>query len=133
MKTVLITGASQGIGEATAHYFSNNGYKVLLLARNEEKLKKVKAALTGPSEYYVCDISNQEEVTKAAEAITKEEAYLSVIVHNAGIAFFSSFEDTPMDDWTKQFNVNVLGAMMLTQSLLPVSYTHLTLPTICSV
>ncbi len=119
MKTVLITGASQGIGKATAQYYSENNYKVMLLARNEEKLKEVKESLPGPSEYYICDVTNKSEVQEAAQKIMAEEKYLTAVIHNAGIALAGTFEDTSIEDWSLQYNVNVIGMVSLTKALLP--------------
>lgn len=120
MKTVLITGASQGIGKATAQYFSENNYKVLLLARDEDKLKEVQKSLPGPSDYFICDLTSQEQVKNASQKIMAQEKYLSVVIHNAGIALSGTFKDMPIEDWTRQFDVNVIGIVSLTKALLPV-------------
>ena len=111
-KTILITGASQGIGETSAIKFLNEGYNVGLIARNKKKLeskfKNFKNALILP-----CDVSNYDLVKKSFKIIIKKWGRLDVLFNNAGIGVSA---DTPdkisYEDWKKVINVNLNGSFI---------------------
>lgn len=119
-QTVLITGASSGIGTEIAKKFSKEGYDLLLLGRNEDRLKKVQSeCIGGKTEILAFDLV---EVNKFSDAIKKKLATLSpitILINNAGIYKPGAFTETLDADWISQFQVNVLSAVQLTKLVWP--------------
>ena len=115
-KTVLITGASAGIGKATAIYLAQNGYNVYGAARRMEKMQDLKTFGIIP---ILLDVTEDESITACVDQIFKETGSIDVLVNNAGFGSYGSIEDVSMEDARYQLEVNVLGAMRLTQLVLP--------------
>lgn len=114
-KTVLVTGASRGIGAAIAREFSRQGYFVYLLGRNEKNLKET-ASLCQESEILICDLSDPKAISATAQKIP----HLDVLVNNAGI--FERHDTLRGTDeiWKAQFEVNLMGPVRLTRALWPI-------------
>ena len=119
-KTVLVTGATDGIGLATAHALAKLGHTVLLHGRNPEKLNVVQTELTGSGQAgmvhsYVADLSRMEEVEKLAQAVAADHLSLDVLINNAGVY------DTPnvrtVDGLDTRFAVNSFAPYLLTKRL----------------
>ena len=111
-KTILITGASQGIGETSAIKFLNEGYNVGLIARNKKKLeskfKNFKNALILP-----CDVSNYDLVKKSFKIIIKKWGRLDVLFNNAGIGVKANTPDKiSYEDWKKVIDINLNGSFI---------------------
>lgn len=120
--TVLITGASQGIGKATALLFAQNGYDVVLAAREPDRLHRVAqeiSALGREALAVPCDISDLDQVNALAEKAIAGYGNIDVLVNNAGICSTGPFENTSMEDWHKIINVNLWGYIYTTYALLP--------------
>lgn len=115
-KTVLVTGASAGIGKATAIYLAQNGYNVYGAARRIEKMQDLKTHGIKPISL---DVTKDESITACAEQIFKEAGSIDILVNNAGFGSYGSIEDVSMEDARYHLEVNVLGAMRLTQLVLP--------------
>lgn len=118
-KTVVISGASSGIGEATARVFAQNGFYVVMLGRNTSRLKKLKSEIKN-SEYYAFDLSSRTDCEKAFNKIKKQIPYpISVLVNNAGIYKENSFSKSKDIDWELFFQYNLMSAIRLTRFALP--------------
>ncbi|HEX3344115.1 MAG TPA: SDR family oxidoreductase [Polyangiaceae bacterium] len=121
-KTVLVTGANQGIGKATAIALAAKGADVVLVARNAEKgraaLAEVQAAGGGKAELIVADLSSQEQVRRAAAELKARHARLDVLVNNAGV--YVPERHTTADGLEETFGLNHLGYFLLTRELLDV-------------
>ena len=115
-KTVLITGASAGIGKATAIYLAQNGYNVYGAARRMEKMQDLKTYDIKPISL---DVTKDESITACVEQIFIEAGSVDILVNNAGFGSYGSIEDVSMEDARYQLEVNVFGAMRLTQLVLP--------------
>jgi short-subunit dehydrogenase len=115
-KTVLVTGASAGIAKATAIYLAQNGYNVYGAARRAEKMQDLKNYGIKP---IALDVTKDESVTGCVEQIFKEAGSIDVLVNNAGFGSEGAIEDVTMQDAKYQLDVNVFGAMRLTQLVLP--------------
>lgn len=115
-KTVLVTGASAGIGKATAIYLAQNGYNVYGAARRTEKMQDLKNYSIKP---IALDVTKDESITACVEQIFKEAGSIDVLVNNAGFGSYGAIEDVTMQDAKYQMEVNVFGAMRLTQLVLP--------------
>ncbi|MEM9193043.1 MAG: SDR family NAD(P)-dependent oxidoreductase [Myxococcota bacterium] len=119
-KSILITGASDGIGRETAKAMVSAGHRVLLHGRNPKKLKAVEesfASLDGSTESYVADLSVLTEVDALANAVAERHEQLDVLINNAGILSTS----TPVlaNELDLRFVVNTLAPVRLTNKLLP--------------
>lgn len=122
-QTVLITGASRGIGRAAAVAFARNGYNV---AVNYCKSKEKAAALADElnsygvmTAAYQADVSNKTEVEEMFRKAEQELGKISALVNNAGIAEQILFSDITEEKWDRMFAVNVKGAYNCTQAVLP--------------
>jgi short-subunit dehydrogenase len=115
-KTVLVTGASAGIGKATAIYLAQNGYNVYGAARRMEKMQDLKTFSIKP---IALDITKEESIKGCINRILTEVGSIDILVNNAGFGSYGSIEDVSMEDARYQLEVNVFGAMRLTQLVLP--------------
>ena len=122
-KFALITGASVGIGKATAIKLAEEGYDVVLMDINEEKMLLTQAEcekLGAKVKSYVCDIINEDLVNASVSDALEFFGKIDVLVNNAALwKSFHSFLDTPVDEWKLFFDVNVLGAVYVTRAVLP--------------
>lgn len=116
MKSVLITGSTDGIGREAAKQLSQKGFKVLLHGRNAEKLKILKQEIPG-SETYVADFSDMTEVGLMARAINNKHKTLDVLINNAGVYMNEQVET--LDGFEKTMAVNYFSHVLLTHHLLP--------------
>ncbi|WP_349815642.1 SDR family NAD(P)-dependent oxidoreductase [Paraglaciecola algarum] len=121
-KTILITGASDGIGLATAEKLISLGHNVLLHGRNPDKLQKVVDTLKPVNneqkiETYIADLSNMQAVQSLAKEVAKNHDSLDVLINNAGIL---KTANTITDDGLDiRFAVNTFAPILLTRELLP--------------
>jgi NAD(P)-dependent dehydrogenase (short-subunit alcohol dehydrogenase family) len=115
-KTALITGASSGIGEATALQLAELGYTVYAGARRVERMSDL--ADRGIRTRAV-DITDDATVVALVEAIIAETGRLDVLVNNAGYGSYGALEDVPIEEARRQFEVNLFGLARLTQLVLP--------------
>jgi NAD(P)-dependent dehydrogenase (short-subunit alcohol dehydrogenase family) len=109
-RTVIVTGASRGIGAATARAISANGGGVVLVARSGPALEELAATLPGPAAVVAGDVADTDT---AAQAIDAAEALggLYGLVNNAGInPYYHGVTETPLSEWDEVFRVNLLGA-----------------------
>lgn len=121
-KTVMITGASQGIGKATALLFARQGYDIVLAARQPERLEAAateveslgRKALAIP-----CDVTNPEQVNNLVQKALAYFGHLDVLINNAGIFCLGSVEEFGLSDWQQIINTNVWGYIHTIHALLP--------------
>ncbi|WP_370234153.1 MULTISPECIES: SDR family oxidoreductase [Henriciella] len=120
MKTVVITGASTGIGRAAAEYLAGKGWKVFAGVRKHsdgEPLKQANANITP----LILDVAKPDQVKAAVETVSNalDGMTLGGLVNNAGIANMGPLALQPMDEFEQHFDVNVFGLMRATQAFLP--------------
>lgn len=115
-KTVLITGASAGIGKATAIYLAENGYKVYGAARRIEKMQDLKEYGIKPVSL---DVASDESLVACVEQILREAGCIDVLINNVGSGYYGAMEDMPIADSKYQMEVNVFGVARLIQLILP--------------
>jgi NADP-dependent 3-hydroxy acid dehydrogenase YdfG len=114
-RTAVVTGASSGIGAATARHLAREGFEVVCAARRTDRIEALAAEIGGRA--VVCDVTSAESVAALAEAVGPR---LDVLVNNAGGAFgLSPVAQADADEWRRMYDVNVLGLMQVTQALLP--------------
>ncbi|HIW99787.1 MAG TPA: SDR family oxidoreductase [Candidatus Nesterenkonia stercoripullorum] len=121
-RSALVTGASSGIGAATAHRLSTDGWKVYAMARRPHRLEQL-AEQEGIIPI-VCDVTDEHEVAEAATRIS-EDGGIDTLVNNAGGALGTEWvADADTGDWRWMFEVNVLGTLNVTRALLPMLRAH---------
>jgi short-subunit dehydrogenase len=113
---VLLTGASSGIGKATAETLIGEGYTVYTAARRVEKMDDLKKLGGIPLKM---DITKDNEVVAVVERIKQEHGGVDILINNAGFATYGSVEETTTDEARYQFEVNLFGLARLTQLVLP--------------
>jgi NAD(P)-dependent dehydrogenase (short-subunit alcohol dehydrogenase family) len=124
-KTVLITGASSGIGKATALKVAEGGARVLLVARTPEKLEETRAEIEeagGEAQIHRCDLSDISDVERMANEVLEEHGRVDVLVNNAGRSIRRSVELSydRFHDFERTMQLNYFGALRLILCLLPV-------------
>ncbi|SEQ48474.1 SDR family NAD(P)-dependent oxidoreductase [Piscibacillus halophilus] len=118
MNYALITGAGSGLGKALAIQYSNQGYGIILIGRRQEKLEETKSIIQqsgGTAETYVCDITSWDQL----EALANQINQVDVLINNAGIGYFGSFEELEKEQIDTMLNVNVAGPIYTTKHLMP--------------
>lgn len=115
--TVLITGASSGIGKATAQLFQEKGWNVVATMRTPEN----EAELTDLDNVLVTrlDVTDSDSIRQAVDAGVAKFGTIEVLVNNAGYGTFGPLEATPMESIRRQFDTNVLGLIDVTKAVLP--------------
>ncbi len=124
-KSILITGATSGIGKSTAYLFASKGYNLLLTGRREERLQEIKTELE--KEYNstvqtLCfDIRNQDEVKENLASIDHELfPTIDILLNNAGLASgLNTIDNGEFSDWDVMIDTNVKGLLYVTRTLLP--------------
>jgi NAD(P)-dependent dehydrogenase (short-subunit alcohol dehydrogenase family) len=115
-KIAVVTGASSGIGEATARALMAAGYTVFAGARRLDRMAGLVAAGATPLKL---DVTDDASIVAAVEAIRTAAGRLDVLVNNAGYGSYGALEDVPLDEARRQFDVNVFGLARLCQLVLP--------------
>jgi NADP-dependent 3-hydroxy acid dehydrogenase YdfG len=111
----VVTGASSGIGAATARRLADAGFHVICAARRTDRIEALAAEIGGTA--VACDVTSEESVADLAEAVGDR---LDVLVNNAGGAFGATpVSEASSDDWRRMYDVNVVGLMQVTRALLP--------------
>lgn len=117
---VLVTGASTGIGEATAIYLAERGHRVFGGVRKEADGEALQARSSAITPLFL-DVTDQDQIAQAAKTIDEAvgQEGLGGLVNNAGIGRGGPLEYISQDDWRKQFDVNVLGQVAVTRTMMP--------------
>ncbi|MCO5232312.1 MAG: oxidoreductase [Chitinophagales bacterium] len=115
-QTVLVTGASSGMGKATAQLLAQNGYTVYASARRLERMEDL--SLLGIRTLYM-DLADEASLQKGVQQIMDESGSIDILVNNAGFGAFGAVEDMSLKDAKYQFEVNLFGAARLIQLVLP--------------
>jgi NADP-dependent 3-hydroxy acid dehydrogenase YdfG len=114
-RTAVVTGASSGIGAATARTLARAGFHVFCAARRADRVEALAAEIDGTP--VVCDVTSQDDVAALAAQVGER---LDVLVNNAGGAFGSSpIAQADSDEWRRMYEVNVIGLVQVTRALLP--------------
>ena len=121
-KTVLITGASRGIGKATAVEFAKNGYNVVInYVSNDYAASNLKSFIVENYDVDVmlckCDVSCEEDVKKMVSDIISHFGCIDVLVNNAGIAIDTTFEDKTIENFKKTLDVNLIGPFIVSREV----------------
>jgi NADP-dependent 3-hydroxy acid dehydrogenase YdfG len=121
-KVAIVTGASSGIGEATAIALASNGAQVLLAARRAERLNALAERIEangGKALPVVTDVTDETQVNNLVQKAIAQFGKLDIIINNAGIALLGTIEQGNTSDWRRSFDLNVLGLLYVIHAALP--------------
>lgn len=121
-KTAIITGASSGIGRATAKQLAQQGYKVMLASRREQRLVELQEEITqrgGVAEYTVTDVTKQGDMKRLADRTIELFGPVDVLVNNAGLMPLSYMNKLKVDEWDRMIDVNIKGVLYGIAAVLP--------------
>ncbi len=122
-KFVVITGGSSGIGFSIAQRLAEQGARILLVARNEKKLRDAAAKLNNIAEHNVkiisVDVSQPTDVERLKYTVQKEAGCADIIINSAGIVSAGLLDEVPMAEWDRLHNINVRGLVQVLQALIP--------------
>jgi NAD(P)-dependent dehydrogenase (short-subunit alcohol dehydrogenase family) len=118
-RVAIVTGASSGIGRATAAAFSDAGAAVVLAARDENRLRQVAQESKGKTLVVRTDVTQKGDCERLIETTMREFRKLDVLVNAAGIIKTGNVENTSLEDWDAMFNINVRSVFYLMQLAVP--------------
>lgn len=119
-KTVVITGASRGIGEAAAHIFAGAGANVVLLARGAQQIKAIAAEIGDQALAVPCDVGSWDSVKAAVDAAVARFGGVDVLINNAGVIEpIASLMDSDPDDWGRVIDINTKGVYYGMRAVMP--------------
>jgi 3-hydroxy acid dehydrogenase/malonic semialdehyde reductase len=119
MKTILITGASSGIGWATAQRLDQKENQLILCGRRKSQLEELAKALNCPTHLLVFDVGNRAEVSEAIASLPEEFSTVDVVINNAGNAHgLDVAHEANLEDWEAMMNSNVMGVLYVTKAIL---------------
>ena len=122
-KSVLITGATSGIGEACSKAFTASGYSLILTGRSQEKLNALQEQLAkngAKVKTLTFDVRNREETAQALASLTGEWADIDILVNNAGLALgLDKLHEGDFEDWDTMIDTNIKGLLNVTRMVVP--------------
>lgn len=121
-RRALITGASSGIGKATALAFAKAGIDIALVGRSQNNLEFVSKAAHEfgvEAQAFCVDLAEVAEVKAKIQAIAHEFGNIDILINNAGIGYTENLSDTPLEDWQQVINVNLTGVFQCMMGILP--------------
>ena len=122
MKTVLITGATKGIGKSTAQAFAKAGWNLILLARDIKKLEKLKQELISDGitiHTLECDLSQSELIHSSLSKVIEKIECPSVLINNAGFAYNGDLLNMPLEKWQEIIQVNLTSIFQICSFIVP--------------
>jgi NAD(P)-dependent dehydrogenase (short-subunit alcohol dehydrogenase family) len=121
-KTVLITGATDGLGKALALLLAKRGYRVFAAGRSSEKLAQIDAVARAKKvllESVALDVCSDDSVRSGVNHVLAKAGAIDVLVNNAGVNYTAAVEDLSMEAWRAQFETNFFGVLRVTRAVLP--------------
>lgn len=120
-KVVIIMGASSGIGEATTKKLAQEGAKLVIAARREDRLKSLVESLPNTEiTYAVADVTNKEEVQAVVDLAFEKYGRVDVLYNNAGVMPTAPLSETRFDEWKQMLDINIMGVLNGIAAVLPI-------------
>jgi short-subunit dehydrogenase len=126
-QTVLITGATDGLGRAAALLLAEKGYRVFAAGRSAEKraeLDRLAASKKLPLESLELDVCDENSVNRAVQLVLQKAGNIDVLINNAGIGLMAVAEELKLDDLRRLYETNIFGLLRVTQAVLPHMRAH---------
>src|SRR6478752_8713520 len=121
-KTALITGATSGIGRATARAFAKNNFKVILCGRREDRLAELQDELSQRTDVHTLlfDVRSKENVSESIESLPEDFKHIDILINNAGNAHgLDPIQNGDLEDWDSMIDINVKGLLYVSQAIIP--------------
>jgi 3-hydroxy acid dehydrogenase/malonic semialdehyde reductase len=121
-ETVLITGATSGIGKATAELLAKNKYKIILCGRREDRLISLAAALSEVTEVHTLqfDVRDKKAVSEQIDSLPEAFSKIDILINNAGNAHgLDPIQNGDLDDWDAMIDINVKGLLYVSKAIIP--------------
>ncbi|HXJ97362.1 MAG TPA: SDR family NAD(P)-dependent oxidoreductase [Gelidibacter sp.] len=121
-KTALITGATSGIGRATAHEFAKHGINLILCGRRQERLDTIKNALEKSTDVHVLnfDVRDKDATFNAIQSLTEQFKTIDILINNAGNAHgLDPIQTGNVEDWDAMMDINVKGLLYVSKAIIP--------------
>ncbi|MBE8969287.1 SDR family oxidoreductase [Nostocales cyanobacterium LEGE 12452] len=122
-KVVIITGASSGLGEATAKRLAASGAKLMLAARREDRLKELVGVIAksgGTATYQVTDVADRTQVEALAKETLSTYSRIDVLINNAGLMPLSPLDQVKVEEWDRMIDINIKGVLYGIAAVLPI-------------
>lgn len=122
MKTALITGATSGIGRATARYFAKNHFRLIICGRREDRLAELQDEFSQLTKVHTLnfDVRDKKAVTEAIRSIPEELSNIDILINNAGNAHgLDPIENGDVDDWDAMIDINIKGLLYVSKEIIP--------------
>lgn len=122
MKTALITGATSGIGRATARYFAKNHFRLIICGRREDRLAELQDEFSALTQVHTLnfDVRKKKEVVKAIASIPDEFKNIDILINNAGNAHgLDPIENGDLEDWDAMIDINIKGLLYISKAVIP--------------
>lgn len=121
-KTALITGATSGIGKATAELLAKNNYKIILCGRRKDRLEALQNELSEYTEIHILpfDVSDKKSVTESIASLPPTFSNIDILINNAGNAHgLDPIQDGDIDDWDAMIDINIKGLLYVSKAVIP--------------
>jgi len=121
-KSVLITGATDGLGKAAALLLAERGYRIFAAGRSAEKRAQLEALARERDlflETLALDVCSDDSVQQAVSQVLAKAGQIDVLFNNAGVNYSAAVEDLRLEDWHRQFETNLFGVLRVTQAVVP--------------
>ena len=122
-KVAIITGASRGIGASISNQLAMLNYDLILVARNEKELMKVKTDCEKNGsviKIFPCDLSDSESLESVVDYIAEKISRVDILINNAGIGIFGPIENLEMEDWDRVIDLNLKAPFFLIRAVVPI-------------
>ncbi|WP_055436127.1 SDR family NAD(P)-dependent oxidoreductase [Lacinutrix algicola] len=121
-KTALITGATSGIGRATAHEFAKQGIRLIICGRRQERLETIQKGLNKLTDVHILnfDVRDKKAVFSAIESLPENFKHIDILINNAGNAHgLDPIQEGNLDDWDAMMDINVKGLLYVSKAVIP--------------
>ena len=127
MKTVLITGATSGIGRATARLLAQNNYRIILCGRRHDRLHELETELSAFTEVHSLqfDVRNQNMLLESMKTLPENFSQIDILINNAGNAHgMDTIQDGSTEDWDAMIDINIKGLLYVSKAVIPQMLEH---------